>query len=97
MANVTSQSLSSSEFYEPLTKKITFFAISVQPSLGWEASPHAQTTGSHSAAARQSASGLFPAAATHCCREAKDDFSLGHEPVHWDRHFSSSEKHHSEF
>lgn len=96
MATVTPQSLSSFEFYEPLTKKITFFAIAVQPSLGWEVSPCAQTTMSHSAAAQQCASGLFPAGATDCCREAKY-FSLGRQPAHWDRHFSFSEKHHWSF
>ena len=89
MANVTPQSLSSFEFYELLTKKITLFAIAVQPSLGWEVSPHAQTTTSHSAAAQQCASGLFPAGATDCCREAKYDFSLGRQPVHWDRQMKS--------
>lgn len=89
--------LSSFEFYELLTKKITFFAIAAQPSLGWEVSPHAQPTTSRSAAAQQSASGLFPEGATDCCREAKYDFSLGRQPVHWDRHFSSSEKRHWSF
>lgn len=94
MADVTPQSLCSFEFYELLTKKITLFAIAVQPSLGWEMSPRTQATRGCSATAQQRASGLLPAGATDCCREAKYDFSLSCQPALWDKHFSFSEKHH---
>lgn len=84
-------------FHKLFTKEIIFFAIVVQSSLGWEVLPHAHKTTSHSAKTKQCALGLFPAGATDFCREEKYDFSQSHLPVHWDRHFSSSEKHHWSF
>lgn len=84
-------------FHKLFTKKIIFFATAVQLSLGWEVPPHAHKTVSHSAKTKQCALGLYSAGATDLCREEKYDFSLSCLPVHWDRHFSSSEKHHWSF
>lgn len=90
MAYVTPQSLSSFEFSLAVHKKNFLCHFS------WGGKCHPMHTKPWATLLKQSNVlwDLFPAEATDFCREEKYDFSLSHLPVHWDRHFSSSEKHH---